>query len=365
MKKIHPIFILLLFLFFAPKAEAIYNPTLLPNNIFGIHIVDVNDIQSASNLVNQAHDNKADWGYVTLVIPDNDLNSDKWSGIFRQLRESHLIPIVRLATHVENAVWVAPRDEDINRLADFLNTLPWPIQNRYVVLWNEPNHAKEWGGHVNPAAYARLASDAISTLKAKSNDFFILPAGLDLYAPNGPSTMDATTFWQRMENAVPGILLRFDGLTSHSYPSHEYSGSPVEDGRHSVVGYQWELNYLATNYQVRTDLPVFITETGWAQNSSLTRDVIADYYTRAFADIWSQDKRIVAVTPFLLNYQDGLFARFSWRKLGSDEFYPQYSQVQSLAKVIGQPLIMPASKFGEILFRDKQNFLARLTASLH
>lgn len=346
------------------SARAMYSPTALPNNIFGIHIIDSNDISAAARLVNSAHNDSADWGYVTLVIAQNDRNSEKWKTIFTNLRNNHLIPIVRLATYVKEGAWVRPDENDAQAWADFLDSLPWPIQNRYVILFNEPNQKKEWGGQVDAPGYATVAQRFIHILKEKTGDFFVLPAGMDLYALNSGETRDAAAFWQEMETAKPGILRTFDGWVSHSYPAYDYSGSPYDTGRRSVVGYRWEKEYLSQMFGVRSDLPVFITETGWAQNSRLSRETIANYYQIAFDEVWRSDPSVVAVTPFLLNYQDGLFAKFSWRKLNSEEFYPQYHIVRELAKRIGEPLMAPLSKFGALLNAEQAKKLARYQAML-
>lgn len=360
MKRLIFLLFFVLFLSFASKTYAIYNPTLLPNNIVGVHVIDENDIPSATKMVNSY----GDWGYITLVITEDNRNTEKWSGIFTQLKENHLIPIVRVATKGEGSSWRAPKEVDASGWADFLNSLPWPVENRYVILFNEPNHASEWGNTTNPAAYANVSDTFITNLKEKSKDFFILPAGLDLYAPNSQSTMDAVTYWDGMELVVPGILKRFDGWTSHSYPPGNFTGSPTTTGRHSIVAYKWELGELSHKYGIRSTLPVFITETGWGESSGLSRDTIAEYYETAFADIWGQDHQIVAVTPFLLNYQDGLFSRFSFKKRDSDEFYPQFAKISSLLKAQGEPLTKATSKFGELLNKLRRDKLAQLQASL-
>jgi hypothetical protein len=98
---------------------------------------------------------------------------------------------------------------------------------------------------------------------------------------------------------------------------------------------------------------VFITETGWAENRWLSRHAIAEYYEIAFKDIWVNDKRIVAVTPFLLNYQDPQFSRFSWRVLGAETYHPQYYTVQKIEKTRGEPLEKPSSKFGELIIQER------------
>lgn len=364
MKKITSMIIALAFLFNASSAYAVYDPKATANNIFGIHIADENDIPAVSDLVNKGDEKSADWGYVTVVIPANDKNHDKWAGIFKKLRDYHLVPIVRIASKPEGAVWAVPKEEEAKEWAEFLDTLPWPIINRYVILFNEVNHNQEYGGKSDPRSYAKVAKAYAIALKEKNSEFFLLPAGMDLYAPNGSTTMDAVTFWEGMEAEVPGILKLFDGWSSHSYPSGDFSGSPYETGRKSIQGYKWELDYLSSRFGVDKNLPVFITETGWAQNPRLSREQIAEYYEIAFRDIWSSDPQVVAVTPFLLNYQDGLFSKFSWKKLGEDAYHPQYASVQELPKVSGNPITVPGSSFGKLLTSTRERLLSSIPSNI-
>ena len=164
----------------AQPVQAIVDPRQSPNNRFGIHILEPEDLAPAAGLVNT----HGDWGYVTLVIRFNDLNRAKWQAQFDEMRRRHLIPLVRLATAAENSYWVKPKSEDVDQWVEFLNSLNWVVQNRYVILFNEPNHAKEWGNEIKPHEYAAIVRQFREKLKAVSDDFFILPAGLDTAAPS-------------------------------------------------------------------------------------------------------------------------------------------------------------------------------------
>src|SRR3989344_543595 len=283
--------VLFLFLLATAQVRAIYDPLSVPNNKYGIHIADPQDIPDAAFLVNS----NGDWGYVTLVIQDNDRNTDKWQRIFNQMRRLHVIPLVRLATRPEGNTWKKPQPEDIRDWKTFLNSLNWPTENRYVILFNEPNHAAEWGNAINPEEYADILASFAKELKATSPDFFILPAGLDASAPNSNSTMDEEAFLRRMIAKQPDAVSLLDGWTTHSYPNPGFSGSPHALGRGTLRSYLWELSLLGKQ------LPVFITETGW-QHQSLTTETIAEYLKEASLGAW-KDPRIVAITPFIFNYQ--------------------------------------------------------------
>ena len=316
------------------------------NNKFGIHIVNISkeEVIEAKRLVNS---NGGDWGYVTFIIQSDDRDKKKWQGFFDELRRAHLIPIVRIATKPAGEYWEVPREVDAKEWAAFLDSLVWPVDTRYIVIYNEPNHATEWGNTTDPAAYAKVLNDTIDALENKSESFFVMNGGLDVSAPHEmPAYYNAEKFMREMNTAVPGIFEKLDGWSSHSYPNPAFSGSPKDTGRGTVETYKWELGLLRA-IGVKKDLPVFITETGW-QRGKLTPEQVAEYYRAAFEDVWD-DERIVAVTPFILNYTHPPFESFSFKipaedeetaKILGDEFpgyYPQYESIYSIKKVKGVP----------------------------
>ena len=325
------------------QIQAIYDPLSVPNNKFGIHVADPNDISNVTELVNSS---QGDWGYVTLVIPENERKSDVWQPVFNRMKKDHIIPIVRLATRVEGGSWIKPTLTNAPLWADFLNVLPWPTKNRYVVLFNEPNHAKEWGGKISPNEYADVLVTYAQALKQASEDFFILPAGLDASAPNSEDTMDEGLFLQWMIARQPDVFNVIEGWTSHSYPNPGFSGSPYAQGRGTLRTFEWELGLLKS-LGIQKNLPIFITETGWA-HSRLSPDQVSEYLTVASQTVWNQPQ-IAAVTPFLFNYQDSLFSMFSWLRLVTREPYPFYHSYQQIAKVRGEPETYPSEDYLALL----------------
>jgi len=305
-----------------------------------MHIADTNDIRALPNLINSTN---GDWGYVTVVIPDNDMNSNKWQELFNAMRRIHIIPIIRIATHAVDDYWVRPQEVDIDKWVEFLGNMNWPIQNRYVILFNEPNHAKEWGNGVDPEGYSDMILQFAKKLKTKSEDFFIMPAGFDASAPNGAITMDAAEFIRRMIQKNPDIFTYLDGWSSHAYPNPGFSGSPYASGRGSVATYLWEES-LIQSLGVNKKLPIFITETGWQHSMGkyidfrmLDPETIASYISVVSQNAWN-NPNIVAITPFVFNYQDYPFEHFSWKKLGSEEYYPFYHVYKNIQKIKGTPL---------------------------
>lgn len=299
-------------------------------NKFGIHILEPADLEKASELINSTG---GDWGWVTVVIREDDLNSDKWQDFFNQCRIKHLIPLVRIATHLEGSNWAKPKVEDSQKWADFLGSLNWPEKDQYVIIFNEPNHKKEWGGEVNPGEYAKILEEFSNKFKSKNPNLKILNAGFDLAAPNGNETMDAFHFWSWMKATVPDIFEKLDGWTSHSYPNHGFVGKPWENSRTSIHGYDWELSILKNQFGLKKELPVFITETGWPKNNlKFVNEVTASEYLKyAFENVWLKDERIKSVTPFVLNYPDDLFAAFSWLDKDGNP-YQQFIEIKNLVK---------------------------------
>ena len=322
------LFVVILFCGLPQNAKAVVDPFAKPNNHFGIHILNEGDIDAAASLVNS----NGDWGYVTLVIQDNERNISKWQAIFDSFREKHLIPIVRIATHPEDQNWVKPAVGEAPAWASFLDSLNWVTKNRYVVLFNEPNHAKEWGGQIAPSEYADVLTAYSSQLKEQNGDFFILNAGFDSSAPNGTATRDEAAYLRGMLSHNPKVFDNLDGWVSHSYPNPNFSSSPLKTGRGSIKSYEWELNLLKS-FGITKVLPVLITETGWS-NGGMSETTVAENLKTAYEKVWN-DPKVLAVTPFVLNYQAEPFGNFSWKK--ADGFKEQYKTVQALQKTKGAP----------------------------
>jgi len=321
-------------------------------NIFGIHILEVSDTQKAAELVNSSG---GDWGWVTMVIRDDDMDFDKWQNFMDDCRTKHLVPIIRIATHLEGFNWAKPNIEDANKWSEFLGNLNWPTKDRHVIIFNEPNHAKEWGGEINPGQYARILAEFISKLKSVNVNFKILNAGLDLAAPNGPGTMEAFNFIKEMNFEVPGIFDTLDGWSSHSYANHGFKGFPWEYKKVSIRGYEFELDFLK-KLGVKKQLPVYITETGWPKSEIsyiektyrgkkypvkqsgpfFEKNIAADYIDYAFRNIWLKDEKVVAITPFVLNYPADLFYAFSWIDKNGVP-YEQFTKIRNIEKINWRP----------------------------
>lgn len=342
--------ILSIFLLFRSWSSTLAIDNEQNSNKFGIHIINPSDLTKAAELVNS---NGGDWGWVTMVIQENDRNIDKWQAFFDHCRELHLIPLIRAATYAKGDVWSKPKLEQVDSWYNFLNTLNWPTSDRYIVVYNEPNHDKEWGGDANPKEYAQIL-DRFITIFSQNPKFKVINAGMDLAAPNGNTTYEAFRFLREINFEVPGIFNRLSAWSSHSYPNHGFLGKPTENKKTSIRGYQFELSLLKNELGVTRDLPVFITETGWPYEnakckvqSSKSRKLIctnkyyspekaAEYIISAYENYWLKDDRVMAVTPFTLNYPYPPFLEFSWLDVEGNPS-PQYSLVAKLPKISWQP----------------------------
>jgi len=326
------IFLLLLFPSFISAST--------PNNKFGMSLAQPNTEQFSQvrELVNS---NGGDWGYATLIIEEKDRNKEKWQGIFDNLRKLHLIPIIRLATSAEGENWRRPEPSDAQEWVNFLDSLNWVTKNRYITLFNEPNHGSEWGGEVDAKSYAEVSLEFAKKLKERNKDFFVMLAGMDASAPSWmPGLEDEETFLRRL-SSYEDSLQYIDGLASHSYPNPGFSGSPYAMGRGTVRTYEWELTLLK-ELGITKELPVFITETGWKRSAQNSEFIIQNYFQTAYQNVWLPDDRVWAVTPFVFDYQGEPFLEFSWKSPSAEasegqEFYQQYYTVQSLSKIKGEP----------------------------
>lgn len=209
MRKLYLFLFLWLFALVLPlKASAIFDPLTRPNNFRGIHILFPSELEDANKLVNSKD---GQWGYVTIPIQAGEKDLDKWQAFMNDCRRLKLIPIIRLSTEAyynDTNVWRIPTDLDILDFANFLNSLNWPIENRYVVVFNEMNRFDEWGGQApNPAEYAEILSYAVDVFKAKSQNFYMIMGGLDNAAPNdGEKYMDNFVYIKKWPSRIQKFL---------------------------------------------------------------------------------------------------------------------------------------------------------------
>lgn len=318
------------------------------NNLFGVHILFPEEVKEAAKLVNSKG---GDWGYVVIPIQATDRSREKWQSFFADCRLLHLIPVVRIATYPDGANWARPGESEIIDFANFLTDLDWPTKKKIVVVYNEPNHAQEWGGQVDARDYALVLREAITEFKKRDANFVILNAGFDSAAPNSSITQNVYDFIDNMELADPKIFQDLDGYTAHAYPNPGFASSPQYTGQNSIMSYQYELQYLQNVYGVY-GLKVYITETGWKQNSFLTPATIGQYYIQAFDSVWNQSY-LIMVAPFVLKAEAGDFQGFSLIKNGTESEI--FTAIAGLPKIKGEPEInyLPKNVMDEKLQTQK------------
>ena len=341
-------------LIFVCPADAVYDLQGRTNNIFGIHILYTYELPKAAELVNSSG---GDWGYVTIPMQAGDRDLEKWQKFMDETKAYHIIPIIRVATEgywANTSVWRKPDDFDIVDFANFLNSLEWPTQNRYVLLFNEVNRFDEWGGEAPaPPEYAEFVSYAVDAFKSRNRDFFIIAGGFDNASPNdGIKYLDNLVYLRKMHEANPEVFKKIDGFSSHSYPNPNFAQAPSTSKIEGTGTYKFEVD-LVEKLSGKA-LPVFITETGWNADV-LSQDKIADYFKIAMTSIWGVDKRVVAVTPFVLESNGGPFDKFSFLKNGS---FTKYGLVyKTMSKTKGNPSL-PQTKI-EIKIPAKQEVALR------
>ncbi|OGK54981.1 hypothetical protein A3H78_00710 [Candidatus Roizmanbacteria bacterium RIFCSPLOWO2_02_FULL_36_11] len=337
-KKISAILILFL-LFFTPQANA-QNVAGSENNNCGLHLNqrEEGDIAAAAELCNS---NGGDWGKVVITLQDDIIgNVDELNNTFNLLRKYHLEPIIRLATHLCGDSWCQPTLDDSTRWVNFLTSprLYWPTSQKRIILFNEVNHAKEWGGVTDPKSYADVAQRFCTDFKTADSNFFVMLAGFDASNP----TMDEAIYLQQLVSYKPEIFDCIDGWTSHSYPNPGFRSSPHGLGRGSIRTYEWEMNLLK-RLGVKKDYCVYNTETGWPHsegtsidNRYLPVDTVAKY-TGILSAMLNADPKICSYNFFIINDQSELFEHFSWKLPGNLGMYSQAEELKKIPKVRGNP----------------------------
>ncbi|MHB1318464.1 MAG: beta-galactosidase, partial [Anaerolineae bacterium] len=124
--------------------------------------------------------------------------------------------------------WARPEDSTARYLAEdhfphyarFAAAFAEHFRGRvgYIVIWNEPNLAFEWGYRIpDPASYTELLRQSYAAIKSVAPEVQVLAAGLaPTMAPSGSEWgMDDLLFLQAMYDA--GAAAHMDGLAMHAY----------------------------------------------------------------------------------------------------------------------------------------------------
>lgn len=281
----------------------------LAQEVLGVHILQPDEIEVVESLLLADSERFDEPFYLTIPFTLQDISRlDAWQKFFDTAKDKNIIPLVRLATITQDATWKAPTQYDVVRLTKALNRLDWPQESRHIIVFNEPNHAKEWSGTLDPEGYAKILQFTADWLHTEKAQYVVLPGAMDLAAPNSSETMEAFNFWQKVLAEEPEVFNKLDAWNSHSYPNPGFRQPPYSLAKNNLRGYQHELTFVE-KYTDKS-LPVYITETGW-DDRTLSAKQLNTYYEYAFKHIWN-DERIVAVTPFVLRGAPGPFEGFSF-----------------------------------------------------
>ena len=143
---------------------------------------------------------------------------------------------------------------------------------KYIIIWNEPNLALEWGYRPpDPVAYAELLRVTSQAIREANPDVIILAGALapTLGDPAGELSMGDLDYLQAMYDA--GAAPYFDALAAHAYGLTFPPGDPPDP---KVINFRRvELLRQVMIANGDRDKPVHITEAGWNDHPRWTRAV--------------------------------------------------------------------------------------------
>jgi hypothetical protein len=319
------------------------------NNIVGLNVARLMQplyIWAASDLVNA---NGGDWGYITVVwtIEDREARMAEYNLqlFLDRCYELHLQPIVRVATKFEakklpvvpgqtpvkpnqqgaEGSWMRPDWDEPAKWRAFFETGRWPTRHAWIVVGNEPNLGREWGGEVDAASYAKYLAHFLDVFKGAPR-FDVVGGALDISNTTAlPVMQDALEFLDGMSDAVPGIFERLPAWTSNPYRVLNRGVS----ARFTHKAYEVELDHIGR------EMPVLITEAGHLDTGD--DEEIAHFYEQAFRD-WMADPKVIAATPLFWHPDRNDFWMFELDKKGAFVHKsPTYELMRRLPRVAGSP----------------------------
>lgn len=340
--------------------------TTPPTNRFGIGFVgpgSAEDLELAADLTGPG-------GYVKLIFPgvtrDTTAPDASWVSAVRDAYARDLIPVIRVSPPWgDNDVRYDSDDSAHLRYTALaaayrrvVEGLPlragWPI---WIEVHNEPNLCYEWTcragegwlEHTTAAhEYAAMLRDVADALHAIGDPRIrVLNGGL---APGGARRCEcggsgfeagvtSREFLAAMRVEVPDVFSRVDGFASHSYPAEGEGWGffvPYDRAHPGLAYFETELTTIG-----RSDLGVFLTETGWCTPGSRcssgggSRTQIADWTESAYSSFWLGHAQITAVMPFIL--RDAAWDDFAW-VAPDGSHHPVYDRVRALrcARITGR-----------------------------
>lgn len=138
------------------------------------------------------------------------------------LAERYGVRIIARLDHTP--AWARPPDttphtppSDPEDFARFVGTFVKRYRGRvqYIQIWNEPNLAKEWGGRVDPAGYARLLRAAYRSAKAADPNVVVLSAPMAMTNERSDRAMPELDYWRALYALGAGEY--FDVMCASAY----------------------------------------------------------------------------------------------------------------------------------------------------
>jgi hypothetical protein len=146
-------------------------------------------------------------------------------------------------------------------------------------VWNEPNGwFRFWptvaGG--DPAAFAVLAEKTAEAIHLKCAECKVLSGGL-VYLPS-PITRGQLDFMKGMQDAIPEVFTKVDGIGFHAYTFYPPIDPPETKNQNQVP---FDEALQSTRDACACETPLWITETGWTAVKGLTETERAQFAVRS------------------------------------------------------------------------------------
>ncbi|EGD76627.1 hypothetical protein PTSG_07740 [Salpingoeca rosetta] len=332
------------------------------NNKFGIGLVS----EGNSRQLDLAHQLAGSGGWVLLTLAGIDLSTTgpqpSWVNSIKTLQGLNMNVVLRLSppwgqSHYRDMSDDANHHNYTSLAAAFVRVVSQLPRSSNAPLWlqieNEPDLCYEWycGQAGQPLSYTEIASEfaafylyvaaavkAIGDPNLKVGPAPLAPGGALKCGCCGSQSCSGDSpgitglqFMDAMTAAYPKVWSYADFLATHSYPASGIGYSfnvPFSQAGPGLTYYRLELNH------TRPDLPVLITETGWASHTQglppCSEDNKAAWTVTAYQQLWLADDRILGVMPFML--QDATWGDKDGYAyvLTNGQQQPVFTQVQAL-----------------------------------
>ncbi len=189
--------------------------------------------------------------------------------------------------------------EDPQDLGDFCHALAERYRGRVAAyqVWNEPNLAREWGGHPpDPAFYLELLQACYEGIKSADTDALVISAGLSPTGTGLPEAMPDTVYLREMYEASAGPYFDLLGVNAPGYKappevSPEEAAHSPEYGQQQFFCFRHVENMrdIMVHYG-DGDKQIAVLEMGWTTDPrpdspyhwhAVTPEQQADYLVRA------------------------------------------------------------------------------------